>query len=96
MDVKSAFRQVGVAPDRAAAFACRLEDLVFVDLRLQFGWRGSPGWRGVVVSAIQEAYWSTTWTTAGTSAAATEATSHVGAAKPTMKDMDHYHRDAEF
>ena len=46
MDVKIAFRQVGVAPDRAAAFAYRLEDLVFVDLRLQFGWRGSPGGGG--------------------------------------------------
>ena len=32
MDVKSAFRQVGVAPHRAAAFAYQLEDLVFVDL----------------------------------------------------------------
>ena len=32
MDVKSAFRQVGVAPDREAAFAYQLEDLVFVDL----------------------------------------------------------------
>ena len=43
MNVKSAFRQVGVAPYRAAAFTYRLEDLVFVDLRLQIGWRGSPG-----------------------------------------------------
>ena len=32
MDVKSAFRQVGDVPDRPAAFAYRLEDLVFVDL----------------------------------------------------------------
>ena len=48
MDVNSAFRQVGIAPDRAAAFAYRLEVLVFVDLRLQFGWRGSPGWSGGV------------------------------------------------
>ena len=46
MDVKSAFRQVGVAPDRTAAFAYRMEDLVFVDLRLQFGWRRSPGLGG--------------------------------------------------
>lgn len=34
MDVKSAFRQVDVAPNRAAAFIYRLEDLVFVYLRL--------------------------------------------------------------
>ena len=38
MDVKSAFRQVGVAPDRAGAFAYRLKELVFDDLQLQFGW----------------------------------------------------------
>ena len=88
MDVKSAFRQVGVAPDRAAVFAYRLEDLVFVDLQLQFGWRGSPGWWGVVVSAIQEAHRSTTWDSAGTSAAAIEATSHVGVAEPTRKDVE--------
>ena len=88
MDVKSASRQVGVAPDRAAAFAYRLEDLVFVDLRLQFGWRGSPGWWGVVASAIQEAHRSTTWASAGTSAAAAEATRHVGVAEPTRKDVE--------
>ena len=47
IDVKKAFRQVSVAPDREGAFAYRLEDLVFVDLRLQFGWQGSPGRGGV-------------------------------------------------
>lgn len=44
MDIKSALRQAGVAPDLAAAFTYRIEDLIFVDFRLQFGWRGSPGW----------------------------------------------------
>ena len=34
MDVKSAFRQVVVAPDRAVAFAYHLEDLMFVDFLL--------------------------------------------------------------
>lgn len=32
--VKSVSRQVGITPDQAAAFAYRLEDLIFVDLRL--------------------------------------------------------------
>lgn len=32
MDAKNAFRQVGVAPDRAVAFMYQLEDLGFVDL----------------------------------------------------------------
>ena len=37
MDVKSEFRLVGGAPDRAAAFAYRLKNLIFVDIRSQFG-----------------------------------------------------------
>ena len=79
---------MGFAPDRAAAFAYRLEDLVFVDLRLQFGWRGCPGWWGVVASAIQEVHQSTTWASPGISVAATEATSHVGVLEPTRKVME--------
>ena len=55
MDVKSAFRQVTVDPDGASCFAYRLGKFVFVDFRLQFGWRGSPGWWGLVAGAIQEA-----------------------------------------
>ena len=43
---------------------------------------------GVVASAIQEAHRSTTWASAGKSAAATEATSHVGVAEPTRKDVE--------
>lgn len=31
MDAKSAFRQGGVTPDRAVAFAYRLGDLIFID-----------------------------------------------------------------
>ena len=72
MDTKSAFREVGVAPDRAAAFDYRLEDLIFIDLRLQLGWNESPGWWVVVASAIQEAKRATTRASAGTSAAANE------------------------
>ena len=60
MDVKSAFRQVGVAPGGAAAFAYRLEELIVVDLWLQFGWCRSPGWWGVVVVAIEAAHRVTT------------------------------------
>ena len=88
MDVKSAFRQVGIAPGGAAAFAYRLDKLIFVDLRLQFGWRGSPGWWGVVAGAIQAAHRATTWESAGTSAAAEDATRHVSVAKPTGKAVE--------
>ena len=42
---------------------------------------------GGVASAIQEAYRSTTWASAGTSAAATVATS-VGVAEPIRKDVE--------
>ena len=59
MDVKNAFRQMGVVLDRTAAFTYRMEDLIFVDLRLHFGGRGSPGWWGLVASAIQEAHRAT-------------------------------------
>ena len=96
MDVKSAFREVGVAPDRAAAFAYRLQDLVLVDLRLQFGWLGSPGGGGVVASAIQEAQRTTTRASAGTSAAAIKATSHVGGADRRGRTWSHRHLDAGF
>ena len=55
MDVKSAFRQVGVDPAGAANFGYGRRRYFFIDLRLQFGWRGSPGWYGVIASAIQQA-----------------------------------------
>ena len=42
MDVISAFRQVGVDPAGAANFGDVLRGYLFIDLRLQFGWRGSP------------------------------------------------------
>lgn len=42
IDVKRTFRLVGVSLDRAAAVVYRLDDIIFPDLRLQFGW-----WRGV-------------------------------------------------
>ena len=64
MDVKSAFRQVGVPPDRATAFVYRLEGLVLVNLRPQFGWHRSPLLGGMVASAIQEANRATTWASA--------------------------------
>lgn len=44
MDIKRAFRSMGVALDRTAAFPYQLEDLVLVQLRLQFAWHVSPGW----------------------------------------------------
>lgn len=34
MDAKSVFQQMGIAPDQAAAFSYRLEDLILFDIRL--------------------------------------------------------------
>ncbi|KAG5187211.1 hypothetical protein JKP88DRAFT_178954 [Tribonema minus] len=42
MDVKSAFRQLALDV-RGPLLGYRYNDLVVVDLRLQFGWRSSPG-----------------------------------------------------
>ena len=88
MDIKRAFRQVVVAPDRAAVFAYRLNDLIFEDLRLQFGWHGNPEWWGVVASAIDEAHRATTWASLGTSATAKEGTRYVGFVGPTGKAVE--------
>ena len=42
----------------------------------------------MVASAIKEAHRTTTWASAGTSAAATEATTRVGVVEPTRKDVE--------
>lgn len=60
MDVCSAFRKIPVDPAGAPAFGYVLEDVLVVDMRLQFGWRGSSGWFGVVASAIEHAHRNTT------------------------------------
>ena len=87
LDVRSAVRQVGIAPGGAAAFAYRPGKKKC--LRLQFGWRGSPGCvRGVVAGAIQAAHRATTRESAGTSAVAEAATRHVSVAEPTGKAVE--------
>ena len=77
MDVKNAFRQIPVDPDGAAAFGYVLGRYLFVDLRLQFGWRGSPGWWGVVSAAMQHAQRNTTRAAASFSQAGDRAVEHV-------------------
>ena len=48
MDVESEFRQAGVDPAGAVNFGYFLGGYLFVDHRMQFGWRGSPGRWGVI------------------------------------------------
>ena len=44
VDVADAFRQLLIHPDFASFFSYVWEDLLIVDLRLAFGWLGSPGY----------------------------------------------------
>lgn len=59
MDAKNAFRKILVYPDGAAAFAAAfgyvLTRYLVVDVRMQFGWQGSPRWRGVISAAMEHA-----------------------------------------
>ena len=77
MDLKNGFRQVRVDPAGAAAFGYVLGDHLFVDLRLQFGWRGSPGWWWVIASAIQQAQRQTNRASATILEAGVSATAHL-------------------
>lgn len=76
------------------AFGFRLENPIFVDLCLQFRWRGSPGWWGVVASAIQNAHRVTPCASVRTSAAVEEMTCPVGIMGSTGKAINHYLRGA--
>ena len=75
--VKSAFWQVGADATGAETFSCVLRGYLFFDLRLQFGWRGSPGWWGLIASAIQQAQRQTKKASATVQAAGKDATAHV-------------------
>ena len=83
MDVKSTFRHLGVDPAGAVNFGHVLGDHLFIDLRLQFVWRGSPGWRGVLDNAIQKANRQTTRESATIMGAGMEAAAHVRVAEHT-------------
>jgi len=87
MDVKNAFRQIPVDPDGAAAFGYVLGEYLFVDLRLQFGWRGSPGWWGVISAAMQHAQRNTTRASASFSRAGDRAVEHVTVAQATGRPV---------
>ena len=56
LDAKSAFKQVRVDPSKAANVGYGRKAYLFIDLRLQFGWRGSPGRCGMIATAISEAH----------------------------------------
>ena len=61
VDVKKAFRQVLVDPVEASVFGYVTNGRVVVDLRLQFGWRNSPGYWGLLASALEHAHTRSTF-----------------------------------
>ena len=81
LDVKNAFRQAPVDPDGVAVFGYVLGEYRFADLRLQFGWRGSPGWWGVISAAMQLAQRNTTRASASFSQAGDRVVEHVAVAQ---------------
>ena len=87
MDVMNAFRQIPVDPDGTAAFGYVLGRYLFADLRVQFGWQGSPGWWGVVSAAMQHAQRNTTRVFASFSHAGDRAVEHVRIAPSSRRPV---------
>lgn len=94
MGVKSAFRQVGVDPAGAANFGSIFRNFVVIDLRLQFRWRDSPGWSGLLGSAAEHAQKGTTRRSADVLETGREATDHLcvvlkpdGNGRPIPRDV---------
>ena len=87
MDVKNAFRQIPVDPDGARVFGYVLGEFLLVDWRLQFGWRGSPGWWGVISAAMQHAQRNTTRASALISPPGDRAVEHVTVAQKTGRSV---------
>ena len=87
MDVKNAFREIPVDPDGARVFGYVLGEFLFVDLRLQFGWRGSPGWWGVISAAMKHAQCNITRVSALFLPAGDRAVEHVTVAQKTRRSV---------
>ena len=77
VDVKDAFRQVLVDPSGAPVFGYAVGGLVVVYLRLQFGWRNSPGFWGLVASALEHSHTYSTFQHAVVSPQGAAAVAHV-------------------
>ena len=56
LHVKEAFRQVLVDPSRAAYFGYTFGDMAVVELCLEYGWRSSPGFWGLLASAVEHSH----------------------------------------
>ena len=60
-DASDAFRNVRVDPDQAHNFCYTVGDLVVIDVRLTFGWSGSPGYWGIMAAAAAHAHCHTSF-----------------------------------
>lgn len=87
-DVRCAFWQIEVDPAGAVAFGYVVADDIAADMRLQFRWRRSPKWWGVVASAMQDAQRETTRVTAVIIEAGNRTTSHVKIVLMTRKKVE--------
>ena len=59
-DVTAAFRNVRVSPDQAQNFCYGVDDVLVEDLRLTFRWAASPGYWGLMASAVKHSHLHTT------------------------------------
>ena len=57
--MSDAFRSVRIAPGHINKFCYVLDALIVADLRLTFGWAGSPWFRGLLSSAAEHTHCNT-------------------------------------
>ena len=82
VDVKDVFRRVLADPAGAPAFGYVFVDRVVVDLRLKFGWCNSPGFWGLMASALEHARTQSTFQGADGSQKEAAVVAHVGISPP--------------
>lgn len=82
VEVKKAFREGLVDPAGAATFGHIFSGHVVVNLSLQFGWRNSPGFRGLMVSALEHGHGHSMFQGVVVSPQGVAAVAHVKVAPP--------------
>ena len=93
VDVKDAFRLVKVDPVGAPVLGYAMGEYVVVDLRLQFRWRSSPGFWGLMASALEHAHTHSTFQNVAVSPQGAAAVKHVRLAPPRGASVTPLPRD---
>ena len=93
VDVKDAFRQVFVDPEGTPVFGYGMGEYVVVDLRLQFGWRNTPGFWGLMASALKHSHTHSTFKDAAVSPQGAAAVEHMRLAPPRGASVTSLPRD---